>query len=77
MCGISFFVHVVEYIIAIARTFIVVAKTTTLSSIDECNQNWMTLFKIILVVSCSCIYNKKLLQPFAYATTTSCNYVDM
>jgi hypothetical protein len=37
MCGLYFFVHVVEYIIA-------VAKITTSSSIDGCNQNWMTLF---------------------------------
>jgi hypothetical protein len=37
ICGLCFFVHVVEYII-------IVAKTTTFSSIDECNQNWMTLF---------------------------------
>jgi hypothetical protein len=44
MCGLCFFVHVVEYTIAIVKTFIVVAKTTTLSSINECNQNWMTLF---------------------------------
>jgi hypothetical protein len=51
MCGLCFFVHVVEYIIAIVKTFIVVPKnfiviikTTTLSSIDECNKNWMTLF---------------------------------
>jgi hypothetical protein len=34
---------VVEYIIAIVKTFIVVAKTTRLSSINGCNQNWMTL----------------------------------
>jgi hypothetical protein len=44
MCGLCFFVHVVEYIIAIAKPFIVVAKTTMLSSFDGCNQNWMTLF---------------------------------
>jgi len=37
MCGLYFFVHVVEYII-------IVAKTTMLSSINGCNQNWMTLF---------------------------------
>jgi hypothetical protein len=43
MCGLYFFVHVVEYTIIIAKEFIVVAKTTTLSSIDECHQNWMTL----------------------------------
>jgi hypothetical protein len=35
---------VVKYIIAIAKTFMVVVKTTILSSIDGCNQNWMTLF---------------------------------
>jgi hypothetical protein len=35
---------VVEYTIAIAKNFIVVAKITTLSSINERNQNWMTLF---------------------------------
>jgi len=64
MCGLCFFVHVVEYIIAVAKKFIVVTKTTMLSSINGCNQNWMTLFtfhftfsmKIILVVSCSHIY---------------------
>jgi hypothetical protein len=44
MCGLCFFVHVVEYTIEVAKTFIVVAKIITLSSIDECNQNWMTLF---------------------------------
>jgi len=37
MCGLYFFVHVVEYII-------IFAKTTMLSSINGCNQNWMTLF---------------------------------
>jgi hypothetical protein len=30
---------VVEYTIVVAKTFIVVTKTTTLSSIDGCNQN--------------------------------------
>jgi hypothetical protein len=35
---------VIEYTITIAKTFIVITKTITLSSIDECNQNWMTLF---------------------------------
>jgi hypothetical protein len=58
MCGLYFFVHVVKYTI-------VAAKTTTLSSINGCNQNWMRLFtfhlhfsmKIILIVSCSRIYN--------------------
>jgi hypothetical protein len=44
MCGLFFFVHVVEYIIVVAKKFIVVVKTIMLSSIDECNQNWMTLF---------------------------------
>jgi hypothetical protein len=44
MCGLCFFVHVVEYIVVVAKTFIVVVKITTLSSINECNQNWMTLF---------------------------------
>ncbi len=34
MCGLCFFVQVVEYIITIAKTFNVVAKTTTLSSIN-------------------------------------------
>jgi hypothetical protein len=43
MCGLCFFVHVVEYIIAVGKTFIVVAKTIMLSSIDGCDQNWMTL----------------------------------
>jgi hypothetical protein len=46
--GLYFFVHVVEYIIVVAKTFIVVTKTTTLSSIDGCNQNWMTLFTFCL-----------------------------
>jgi len=44
MCGLCFFVHVVEYTIAIAKTFIIIVKITTLSSIDGFNQNWMTLF---------------------------------
>jgi hypothetical protein len=65
MCGLCFFVHVVEYTITVAKTFIVVAKTTMLLSIDGYNQNWMTLFtfhlhfsmNIILVISCSHIYN--------------------
>ncbi len=35
MCGLCFFVHVVEYIIAVGKTFIVVSKTITLSSIDD------------------------------------------
>jgi hypothetical protein len=39
---------VVEYIIAVTKTFIVVAKTTKLSFIDGCNQNWMTLFTFCL-----------------------------
>jgi hypothetical protein len=42
--GLYFFLHVIEYIIVVAKTFIVVTKTTTLSSINLCNQNWMTLF---------------------------------
>jgi hypothetical protein len=37
MCSLCFFVHVVEYII-------VVAKTTMLSSFNGCNQNSMILF---------------------------------
>jgi len=44
MCGLCLFVHVVEDIITIAKTFIIIAKIIMLSSIDECNQNWMTLF---------------------------------
>jgi hypothetical protein len=48
MCGLYFFVHVVEYKIALAKTFIVIAKITTLSSIDGCNQNWMTLLSFHL-----------------------------
>jgi hypothetical protein len=44
MCGLCFFVHVVEYTIVVAKTFIVIVKITTFSSIDGCNQNWMTLF---------------------------------
>jgi len=44
MYGVCFFVHVVEYTIVVAKIFIIVAKTTMLSSIDGCNQNWMTLF---------------------------------
>jgi hypothetical protein len=39
ICGLCFFVHVVEGTIAIAKAFIVITKTTTLSSIDNCNQN--------------------------------------
>jgi hypothetical protein len=39
MCGLCFFVHVVEYIIVVAKNFVVVAKIVML-----CNQNWMTLF---------------------------------
>jgi hypothetical protein len=42
MCGLCFFVHVVEYISIVAKTFIVVAKTSTVSSIDECNKKLMT-----------------------------------
>jgi len=64
MCGLYFFIHVGKNIIVVAKKFIVVVKKTTLSSIDRCNQNWMTLFtlftfsmKIILVVSCNYIYN--------------------
>jgi hypothetical protein len=44
MCGLRFFFHVVEYIIIVAKTFIIIAKTIMLSSVNECNQNWMTLF---------------------------------
>jgi hypothetical protein len=44
MCGLYFFVHVIEYTIAITKKFIVIIKITMLSSIDGCNQNWMTLF---------------------------------
>jgi hypothetical protein len=44
MCGLCLFIHVIEYIIVVAQTFIVVLKTTMLSSINGCNQNWMTLF---------------------------------
>jgi hypothetical protein len=44
MCGLCFFVHVVEYIIVVAKKFIVVAKIVILSSINGCNQNLMTLF---------------------------------
>jgi hypothetical protein len=43
MCGLCLFVHVVEYIITIVKTFIIVTKIIMLSSIDECNQNWMTM----------------------------------
>jgi len=39
MCGLCFFIHVVEYIIVVAKKFIVVAKIVMLR-----NQNWMTLF---------------------------------
>jgi hypothetical protein len=38
MCGLCFFIHVVEYII-------VVAKIVTL-----CNQNWMTFFAFHLQI---------------------------
>jgi hypothetical protein len=44
MCGLCFFVHVIEYTIVVAKTFIVVAKTTMLSSLNGCNQNSMILF---------------------------------
>jgi hypothetical protein len=44
ICGLCFFVYVVEYKLQLKNLSFVVAKTTTLSSIDECNQNWMTLF---------------------------------
>jgi hypothetical protein len=44
MYGLCFFIHVVEYIIVVAKKIILVAKIVTLSSIDGCNQNWMTLF---------------------------------
>jgi hypothetical protein len=44
MCGLYFFVHVIEYTIVVAKTFIIVTKITMLSSIDGCNPNWMTLF---------------------------------
>jgi len=44
MCGLCLFIHVVEYIIIVVKKLIVVAKTIMLSSIDGCNQNWMTLF---------------------------------
>jgi hypothetical protein len=43
ICILCFFVHVVECTIAIAKAFVVVTKTTTLSSINECNHNWMML----------------------------------
>jgi hypothetical protein len=32
MCGLCFIVHVVEYIIVVAKTFIVIRKIITLSS---------------------------------------------
>jgi hypothetical protein len=44
ICGLCFFVHVVEYTIAVEKPFICSCKKIILSSIDECNQNWMTLF---------------------------------
>jgi hypothetical protein len=57
MCDLYFFVHVVEYTI-------VVAKTTMLSSIDGLSKlddivHFFFTFsmKIVLVVSCSNIYN--------------------
>jgi len=37
-------VFTLKYTIEVAKTFIVVAKTIMLSSIDGCNQNWTTLF---------------------------------
>jgi hypothetical protein len=48
MCGLYLFVHVVEYTIVVAKTFIVIAKTTMLSFINGCNQNRMTLFTLHL-----------------------------
>jgi hypothetical protein len=44
MCDLCFFVHVVKYIITIAKTFIVITKTTMLSSLNGCNQNCIALF---------------------------------
>jgi hypothetical protein len=44
MCDLYFFIHVIEYTIVVAKTFITVTKTTMLSSINGCNQNWMILF---------------------------------
>jgi hypothetical protein len=35
---------VVEYTIAVAIIFIVMAKTIKLSSIKGCNQNWINFF---------------------------------
>jgi hypothetical protein len=43
MCDLCFFVHVIECTIVIVKKFIIIAKTTMLSSINGCNQNWMTL----------------------------------
>ncbi len=45
ICSLCFIVHVVECKITIAKAFVVVTKTTMLSSIDECNHNWMMLPK--------------------------------
>jgi len=44
MRGLCFFVHVLKHTIVVVKKFIIITKTTTLSSIDGCNQNWMTLF---------------------------------
>jgi hypothetical protein len=50
MCGLCFFLQMLEYIIqAIAKTFIIIVKATTLSSINGCNQNWMTLSIFIYI----------------------------
>jgi hypothetical protein len=44
ICGLCFFVHVVELLLQLKNLSFVVIKIITLASMNECNQNWMTLF---------------------------------
>ncbi len=86
MCGLCFFVHVVEYSIAVAKTFIIITKTITISSINECNQNWMTFFSLFIYIFNENHINHKLLHLqlkfgstfliVTYAITTSCKYMN-
>jgi hypothetical protein len=49
MFGLYLYGHMAKYIIVVAKTFIVVAKTIPSSSINGYNQNWMTLFTFHLL----------------------------
>jgi hypothetical protein len=71
MCGLCFFFHVVEYIIIVAKNFIIIAKKlhcyplVNVIKIDDIVHFAFTFsMKIILIVSCIHIYNKNLVQPF-------------